>query len=340
MKKKKIFRILGVILLIFAIGIIANKRGSNYEDLDELDKKLVDELVTYKKETEKKDVRKDYGLAKKNILAIRGKGRAYLYLPKGEISNLFAQKISLPADEDINIYRVSPTYPGLFKFLLEGNLPTIGKTYNLFGRDLYFTKYDEASFKAVNASGHYLGYLNHEALHYYIQKDRPAGERFEGDLSKEGMDLLEEEYKVLEEIRVELASKDPSKEKLEEARKTYLEIMDKRLAENPDYLKKELEMETVEGTASFVQIKADDLVGYDYGVLYFDNVAGLPFTEVIPTIKKGQVEESFLRDRMPYESGALLCQLLEAIDVEDRQGRLNAQTKENPLSLYDLIKEL
>lgn len=53
-------------------------------------------------------------------------------------------------------------------------------------------------------------------------------------------------------------------------------------------------------------IKASKLVGYDYGVMYFDNQKNVSFSEVIPMVTSGVVEGSFLANRMPYETGALL----------------------------------
>ena len=96
-------------------------------------------------------------------------------------------------------------------------------------------------------------------------------------------------------------------------------------------------METIEGTAQYVGIKASEIVGYDYGVMYFDNTKDVSFSDVIPALRAGQIEQSFLADRMPYETGALLCELLDALRVDGWQERLKAQTKENPVTLYSVI---
>ena len=98
-------------------------------------------------------------------------------------------------------------------------------------------------------------------------------------------------------------------------------------------------METAEGTAQYVGIKASKIVGYDYGVMYFDNTKDVSFSEVIPMLKAGGIDKSFLADRMPYETGALLCELLEALHVENWQEHLNAQTADTPVTLYSEIHE-
>lgn len=98
-------------------------------------------------------------------------------------------------------------------------------------------------------------------------------------------------------------------------------------------------METVEGTAQYVCICASRIVGYDYGVMYFDNTSNVSFSEVIPMFRSGGIDESFLDDRMPYETGALLCELLDALGVQGWQERLNAQTQEAATTLYAIIQE-
>ena len=79
--------------------------------------------------------------------------------------------------------------------------------------------------------------------------------------------------------------------------------MEQRLQANPAYLQAELSMETAEGTASYAAIQAARAVGYDLGVMYFDNQKNVSFTEVIPMLRAGKIDASFLADRMPYEPG-------------------------------------
>ena len=71
------------------------------------------------------------------------------------------------------------------------------------------------------------------------------------------------------------------------------ESLDERIASNPEYITSELIKERDEGTATYVSIKASRLVGYDYGVMYFDNVKDVPFCDVFSQINAGNLEYLF-----------------------------------------------
>ena len=116
-------------------------------------------------------------------------------------------------------------------------------------------------------------------------------------------------------------------------------VREERIKNNPEYLEKELSMETDEGTAEYVGIKAAEIVGYNYNVMYFDSGKDIPFDGVIPVLKAGALEKSFLADSMPYETGALLCLLLEELEIPNWQEKLNEQTETTPVFLYEILKE-
>lgn len=92
-------------------------------------------------------------------------------------------------------------------------------------------------------------------------------------------------------------------------------------------------------TATYVGIKAAAFVGYDFGVMYFDNVKDVPFSNLKLTVEAGAYDVRQLADRIPYESRALLCLLMDRLEIPDWQVRLNKQTKEQALTQYDLIED-
>ena len=73
--------------------------------------------------------------------------------------------------------------------------------------------------------------------------------------------------------------------------------------------------------------------------MYFDNAKNVSLSEVMPNVEEGALDKSFLADRMPYETGALLCLLMDAIDVPNWQESLNNQTQNNPVTLYSILRE-
>ncbi len=165
------------------------------------------------------------------------------------------------------------------------------------------------------------------------------GSRFSADnLTSEDIDRLEKEYSALGKIQSQLLSDEPDHDALFSAAKEYVSVKDLRMTENPDYVQKEIEMETAEGTATYVGIKASERVGYDYGVMYFDNQKDVPFDEVVPQYRAGNLKKNFFADRMPYETGAILCLLMDELDVPDWRKVLNHQTKKKSQTLYSVLK--
>lgn len=332
--------ILVLLLLVFLLGIVKNQGGSRLEDLSATDQAILTEYNTLYASLRQEDIWTGYALEDKTILAMPGSwGGGYLINPTQPVSGLFAKEIALPEDWDITVYRVAAVTPGLMAFRFEGSLNTIGKDYALFGSPVYFVKYDEASVTEPWSNLHFACFLSHEAFHYYMQEGWPEGSRFSTEGLTDGdIALLEEEYDILCQVQAQLLSGDPDQAALEEAARAYVAVMDRRLAANPDYVQQELDMETMEGTATYVGIQASRRVGYDFGIMYFSNQKDMPMDQVIPQYQAGNLDKSFLADRMPYETGGLLCLLMDALAIPDWQAALNSQTPEDPVSLYDILK--
>ena len=150
---------------------------------------------------------------------------------------------------------------------------------------------------------------------------------------------LEDEYHILNSMQSQLISENSDKNTLEQAARDYVDIMDKRLAANNEYVQQELEIETDEGTANYVGIQAYRRVGYDFGVMYFTNQKNVPFDDIITQYQAGNIDKSSLANRVPYETVALLCLVMDEIGVDDWQDSLNSQTKDNYVTLYSILKE-
>ena len=341
-KKKSSFKILKYIFLIIFIGFIislgTNKiLKTNFDDLPKLDKEVIGEYFKFQKSDEK--LWKDYNLKDKDILIINENivGDFYLLTNDKNIKSIFAKKINTK-DNDIGIYRICKFYPKRLGYLI-GNFNTIDKNYSILGKkNIFYLKYNQDSISKKFSSSHFLPFLSHEAFHYYMQKNWD-NITFRGySYNDNELDLLDDEYKVLEEIRNAL-DKNADKNTLKNLGKEYLKVMDERFKKtDPEKINAEIFEETMEGTANYVSIKAAKVVGYDYGILYFDNTKNVKFDEIVPTIKKGQINQSIIGEKIVYESGALLCQYLDRIEVKDWQEKLNNKGKKD-ISLYSIIKE-
>ncbi|MBY6836831.1 hypothetical protein FDG50_05825 [Clostridium botulinum] len=345
-KNKKVKVSLICIIGIIIIGIVwiigTNHLNSSYDKLKESEKQILDEVDKYCKANSKSQIWKDFDLEKRTIMAIdKSSGKAFLINPKDDVSGVFSKKIDMPTDSVIRVYRVSCFAPQMIQFIFDGNFNTIGKKYKVLGNEIFYTKYlESSSIKQKFTSSHYITFLSHEALHYYMQENWDDGSRFSTDLlSKKDIELIRKEYDVLAKIQEALLSGDFVRDTLMNYTKEYIDVMDQRIEKNKEYLDAELSMETAEGTATYVGIKASQIVGYDYGVMYFDNVKNVLISDVMTKLDEGYIEKSFLADRMPYETGTLLCLLMDAINVEDWQEKLNNQTSDNPVTLYSILKE-
>lgn len=341
MFKKKIFIIIAmVILLIPIVFIVKNKINVNFENLSIIDQKMLAEYDKFYKETQEKEIWRDFNLKDKTILAINGKfGEAYLINPKEKVNNIFTKEIKLPTNFSITVYRVSNIAPEVLKLIFNGNFNSIDKKYNVYGQDVYYVRYNKTSIEQQFTSQHFITFLSHEAFHYYMQKKWANGTTYDiSNLSEIGKSLLFDEYEVLGKIQEELLT-DKDKTRLLEYAKEYIEIVEKRIRDNQAFMKDELDKELIEGTATYVGIKASELVGYDFGVMYFDNIKNVPFSDIKKQVQLGTVNESIITTKIPYYTGALLCELMDAIDIPNWQEALNNQTESTQTNLFEIIQQ-
>lgn len=341
MRKKK-FKglkiVFGILLGLFLIDLATNKLvNTDISDLSRIDRAVTNEYEKFQESDEK--LWQDYKLRDKDIVVINKKflGNTYLLSKDSKVKSIFAKKISNQNDK-VNIYRIMKFYPKKLQFAI-GNFNDNNKNYEILGKEnIFYVKYDEESIDKKFTSYHFLPFLSHEALHYYMQSDWD-NITFRGlSYNDKELDLLDKEYQILSKIKKAIDGK-ADKDTLLSLGNDYLKVMDERF-ENTDKekIRAEIFEETMEGAANYVSIKASKIIDYDYGILYFDNTKDVDFKEIVPTIKNGAVDQSIIGDRIVYESGALLCQYLDAIDASDWQEKLNAKDKTD-ISLYSIIKE-
>lgn len=354
-KCENTFKIIITLLLIALILLVTdafiNKKISSNGTISDLDKKALEELkLVYEADSKNGDGKfwKNFMLSDHSVLLIsKDSHYSYLINPEKEPISIFASKLKMQKDnkqckQKFNVYRISLLYPKLWPIkIFGGNFNTIGKTTNVMKSKVYYIKFDSDNFNKKYSSNHLVTFLYHEAFHYFMQNNWSGGERFIGNLDKDDMDLLEEKLNLLDQAKVLINNKSRDQSELIKVAKMILSIEEKRKKSNSDYVEKENMMETIEGTATYMGIMASKAVGYDFGPMYFDNIKDVPFSDVLPTYKEGRLDQGFLRDRLPYETGAQITLLLDELDPEKNwQIYLNKQTKENPKTLLDALKEI
>ena len=339
---KKVLPKILLILVVFYLGVLgSNFFNGKFENLNEVDQNVLTEFSEFSKA---EPLWKDYHLKDRSLLFINKDffGSAYLINPAEKPSAAFSKEIEIPGG--IKAYRISGFYPSVLKLkMVPGNFNPIDDFFifeshpKVLGTSVYFLKYNKENIDQKYSSNHFMPFLAHEAFHFYMQNNWDGGSRFYGDLSEKDLSLLKQEYSVLAKMQeADIEHLDVDWKALA---REYVSIMDERIKNNPTYLKDELEMETAEGTATYVGIKAARDVNYDFGIMYFSNAANVSFNEIMPLVENGKLSKEFLADSIPYDTGAQLCFLLDKLNVPDWQGILNSQTKEKPITLYDLVRQ-
>lgn len=349
MKKKKIWIFILCILIgvpvLLGVGMLGKNKffHTQYNQLSDTDKKMLAEYNEVYEAFQTQNLWKDFDLENKTILAVsKDNFNTYLLNPRKVPHNIFSKKMDMPDDFKLqSVYRIAPIALQALqiRFDVASNFNTIGEKLSVFDNEVYFIKYDtETSFEKGNQSSHFAPFLVHESFHYYMQNNWQPYNRPNTRLNEEGMQLFEKQYELLDLISEGIRS-ESSKETLLDYAKQYVDVVSKRLENNEQYVLSELAHETAEGSAQYLSIQAARVVGYDFGVMYFDNVTNVPFADVFKQIEAGNLSIEFLANRMPYETGAQLCLLFDALQIPDWQEKLNAQTLDHPIYLYDVLKD-
>lgn len=341
-RKKFIFpMIAAIIILAIVICLIVNQMGSRYENLSPEDQKILAEYDSLYKSMTQKSLWDGFNLHEHPIVLIsKDSVNAYMINADHVSNGIFAREIEMPKDFSLkSVYRLSILTPQLIPLRYAGNFNTIGKQYSIFGNDVYFVKYSaKVSLEKEYSSEHFAAFLAHESLHYYMQNQWRLDSLPTSQLDSDGLQLLQGEYQILSKIQIAREQKTTHRESQLDHAKALVSAIDKRLENNAEYVTEELIRETAEGTATYVGIKAAEIVGYDFGVMYFDNVKNVSFDDVLPQIENGNLAKKFLYSRMPYETGAEICFLLDELGVPNWQEQLNNQTLKQPETLYSVLK--
>ncbi|MEG0361485.1 MAG: hypothetical protein RR602_07620 [Longicatena sp.] len=354
-QKKRLLIVLIFVIIVLVLSmltsVVCNKFTSNtWENLGNTEKSVLSELDTLYKETKTSLLWEGYDLNKKPLMLLpKGNiidsffGYGYAVNCEGLENKIYARKIELPLASSIkSLYRISFFLPATFGARVwGGNFNTIGSDLHIArSKQVYYLKYsNKENLKPRNSSEHFATFFIHEAFHYYMQNDWNPDNPATEDLNERQIALLKTEYKIFNEMQNELKNPTPNKQNLQDTVREYLTIMQERLSLDKDFVEAELLKETAEGTSSFVGIKAARMVNYDLDIMYFDNRKSVPFEEVFPTIENGDLDISYLTNRGPYESGALLCFVIEQLEIKDWQENLNKQTIDTPCTLYSILND-
>lgn len=343
---KAIIGIVAISVLCVLAGIVFNRVNASYEKLDKQEQKVLTEVDAYLQKCGGDKIWPGLNLEKKSFLLVDGKiGAAYLVNPQKKVGSIFAKKLEMPGTFKTAVYRISPMYGETLKYRFGGAFSTIGSTHRVLGNDVYFLRYEEENTGSDEYnSRHFVTHLAHESFHNYMQNEWPSYGRFDtSSLTADDLNKMQKQYLLLADIQKELKKKKRDNRVLKRLAKKYVKSVDERIHANKEYMKEELAEETAEGTAMYMGIKASEAAGYKYQLMMFRGKDGknveLSFADIVPLIQDGKMDRSSIASDWVYQSGDLLCELMDAIKVPDWKGQLNKQGKEHPVTLYSILKQ-
>lgn len=342
---RTLMKVVAVLILAAALAaagdIVLNHIGSDYSDLSSKDQQLLREYDKYYKGILKKSEFEGFSLAEKPLmLMLNGRtGRGYLINPVNDARSIFCQKIDMPAEFDIEVYRVSRSDPDLFgmRFFESFNSPDMDKVYDdsryrTAGNNVYFLRYNESSSGSELNDNHLTGFLAHEAFHYYMQRNWSGGERYSSELiGKKEMEGLSRKYDILTRMNEKMSDKEPDIQSLKKLTEEYVRNEKSRIIESPDLMKEELAMETAEGSARYVEGIALEIGGFSQ--------VDMDYNKMMELYRNGSIDKDLFTSEVPYHTGAQLCRLMDVLEINDWQKQLNAQTKSEPVTLYDILEK-
>lgn len=329
-----------------AVPVVHNQvTPATYESLSETDRAMLDELDTLSKWEGENSLWAGFKMTEKTIFSLKSFFfGGYLVNPASEPSAITSKKVDMPASSSLTVYRTSGCVPDLLPLSLPPkNFNTYGETFNVQGNNVYFVRYGDDSFGKSRDSGHFTTMLAHEAFHYYAQEGWAGMSRPNTDLLQgSDLDLLEVQYVMLDGMADLLDFGRTRDEGVVELVGRYIAATDKRIAANPEYMKEELQAETMEGSATYVGIKASEAVGYDFGIMRWNSAEQgdvlLSFGRIASLIKEGTLSADTIGSEWVYQSGALQCAMLDMLGCTDWQDKLNAQTANGQVTTYELLK--
>jgi|GEM_PF-751732 len=357
-KKRYLYRVGQIFLILFSVWFVVtlfftikNQFGMNYKDLSKSNQIMLQEIEDYYKAYKTKQVWAGYDLNKYSFLAVDGRGgEAYLINPKKTVKSIFAKEINMPSDSAVKVYRIAAMSPTLYKTYLLSKFNTLGEQVNVCANEVFYLRYEKEANIDDGAydSYHFITFLSHEAFHNQVQTswgNEHLGGRFSTEsLTDKDKELLATRYDILQTVQEEVWKETSNLELLKQNIKKYIVESEKLKKSNPAYFKDETMAETFEGTATYVSAKASKAANYKYNVTCFSDSKGqkiehIPFNKLMPLIQNGQMDISSIPSNWIYSSGGLWCEVLNKLGNTTWQTKLNSQTSEKPVTLYDLIKE-
>lgn len=336
-KLKKFLSFAAIVLVIFILCIGGNQIfRTSYKKLKKDDQTMIRQLSevykTYKENGENiwtEDYNfDDIPLVLTPVKKDRGVFHKYSYVigvPQIEKS-IFSKRIEIPEEFGLPpVYRVSALNPKLLITFMP---------FNFYFKDMddthaYFFKYTKESLERTNTIGCFKYFMMHEAFHEYrqipkwsnVSNDIPKEDDLITVISPKSLDsdhyqLLMVELDILDEVR-----EMEDKEKIIKLMEKWAVTREHRYSKWP-YMKNEGKVETMEGTAEYIEFAYSRVVGdeikgayplvdgssYSYGDIFNE--------ERIKSISEEGMLQSFMNKDLYYFTGVDICTAMEKLEID------------------------
>ncbi|CAM4242103.1 hypothetical protein LIBO111022_12240 [Listeria booriae] len=375
MKKKWIRVVLivlgGFLILLISMTIINKTYHTSYDKMDATNQAFFAQLNKLYSDTKKDalwqgdqlDRNPTIFVEKGDILnfsqdTINGiRKNAYAVGVKGLEGKWYAQKIKMPDSYNMpEVYRLAITTPGIWETwnpignFSSSSLDETGKTIrsNMQLGDssyVFFFKYGTTNIEnPIKASQSAIPFFTHEAFHYTQQYNWHATDGNIDVISKDESwySLLGLQYSVLDSLMV--ATEKQDKYAITRALANYIVVSDARREQYPTDYEGEKEQETIEGTATYVGIKASSITGGKPEKLRLLEGARRESDRKFMVLFEGMAyDPSFVSEIKwnRYDSGALLSVALDQVDDKLWQDIFNKKASgKQPYTLDDELHRL
>lgn len=349
----KVLLVLLAVLIVFSLGdTICNRCiRKSYDSLSSTDKELFKQIsmITTEDGQIGSELWTDYDMTP-TILVQKGnhlnfandtfnliRGNVYAIGVKGLENKWYAQKIDMPEKLHLpDVYRLSVLTPGIAgTWSPLGNFESAGQSISLGDScHVYFFKYNRKLLENPDRPDDaFLSFWAHESFHYLLQTDWNEGESYIRPEDETGFLNLGVQYAALDELTYALEH--GSDADLQTAVDDYVVASEACLSYDKSGFNKASLHETLEGCAQYAGVNAAELSGGELKLMPYKNEKQRSFVYYMKMMAStpGHLDEVCWNR---YQSGVLLCQVLDKLNVKDWQKRLNSQ---NVTTLYQLIKE-
>lgn len=328
-------------LALAVVSLAGNHHGTSYEELDNTQRAVIDQYgaLCGAVGPQGEGLWADDPLTGRPVLAVGSLAQGALLInPDNEPNPLTSTRISLPEESPLKVYRVASADPALLATIIApGNFGLASAA----GIDAFYVRLTSGSFATEDYTGRFIYTLAHESLHEYMQSDWPMGSQLADGMSDSDMEMVYDQIDALDAMQAEMDSVEPDPSALDEALRAFVDADDRLGRESPTYEGLAATKYTDEGTAQYVGIKAERLVGArPIHVVENGHGESVPFARIGELLRDGSLDKEWVMGRnYPYFVGAMLCQVFDELQVPSWQERLNAQTLDNPLTVVDIARE-